>query len=198
MQTCSTSRPASLLRKRSSSVKSRRIGFTIPELIATIGIIVTLAALGAGAYRANISRFEAPRCMANLRTLHIALSAHIQDRQQWPQLPEDLAGINTPQEYDWWTEKLLPYGMLKESWVCPTLRRLVKSKEGVEAPKIHYMPSIFDEHALTPFKWPSMPWAMEVADIHGAGILRLYSDGSIRPFTAFRDQSQVPAVKVAK
>lgn len=161
-------------------------------MVAAIGIVVILAAFAIGGFRNYLPRYESARCMGNLRNLHVALSSEMQDQKQWPQLPTNVT-LNSQQEYDWWIEKLLPYGMEKKSWICPTISRMVREKRATGNASIHYLPTPFDEKPMTPFQWPDMPWATEVADMHNVGVLRLYSDGSIRPFNPF--EREVPVVK---
>ncbi len=156
-------------------------GFTLLELVAVCFIIAILASLVVGIYRSSLNRFEAPVCAANLRNLHVSLSSYMQDRGQWPQLPEGV-GQGTSAEEEFWADALLEYGMPQKSWTCPTLRRLAREKTVSSAPKIHYLPSLFDGKSFTPFRWKEIPWAMEVGDLHGNGNLMIFSDGSIRSY----------------
>ena len=151
------------------------------ELVAVCFIIAILASLLVGVYQRNINRFEAPACAANLRNLHLSLSNYLQDNGTWPQLPVGVSQ-GTDDEGAWWAGTLSDYGMLPKSWICPTLRRLSQERVISPAPKIHYVPSLFDNHQFTPNRWKEIPWAMEVGDMHGDGNLMVFGDGSIRSF----------------
>ena len=164
-------------------VRRESYGFTLLEMMAACVILATLASIFFVVLSKNLNRFEAPTCMANLRNLHLSLSTYVQDKGQWPQLPEDM-DMGTYAEHGWWMETLKDYGMEEKSWRCPTIARLTRSGRLNEAdtPKINYLPSLFDDHPSTPFRWKNMPWAMEAGNMHGSGILMIYSDGSIRNF----------------
>lgn len=128
-------------------------------------------------------KFEGVTCTGKMRNLHLSLSNYLQDRGQWPQLPEDLE-MGTYAEHDFWIDALKDYGMTPEAWKCPTIKRLTRMKVLSESniPKIHYLPSLFDEHQFTPHRWKQMPWAMEAGDMHGQGNLMLFGDGSVRTY----------------
>jgi len=157
-------------------------GLTVIELIVVMGIMAILSMMLWTGYQSTMHRFESVPCMGNLRNLHAALSARLIDQQSWPQLPEEIE-MNTLAEHDFWIEELELYGMVEKNWICPTLRRTAR-KEGrnlQEESKIHYVPTLFDEHPGTPFRWPNIPWAMEIGNNHGRGLLVLLHDGSIHP-----------------
>ena len=64
-----------------------------------------------------------------------------------------------------------------EGWGRIELIRRLAGVPGV------YVPSLFDQHEFTPHRWPNMPWAMEIGDMHGAGVLMLFGDGSVRTYS---------------
>ncbi|MEI6338895.1 MAG: prepilin-type N-terminal cleavage/methylation domain-containing protein, partial [Verrucomicrobiota bacterium] len=168
-----------------SATRKRKalLAFTLLEMMAAILIFSILAVVIWSAYRANLSHFEAVPCTANLRALQVALAARMQDTTSWPQLPEGI-DLGTYQEHDFWINELAPYGIMGKSWLCPTLKRTAREKRvSVNGPKIHYLPSLFDSAAATPYLWPKIPWVMEVGNNHGKGILMAFSDGSIRPYS---------------
>jgi len=159
--------------------------FTLLEILAVIGIIAILSGLLFTVAKISIERAEKPACMANLKNLHMALSAYLADNQKWPQVPAGVV-LDSPEEGVWWRTTLAPYGMVEKSWTCPTLRRTAREKNMEEALKEnHYVPSLFDEFPATPFRWPKMPWAMEVGNNHGSGLLIIMMDGSIQPYEEF-------------
>ena len=152
-----------------------------------LAILSTLIFVGANT---SIQRAEKPACMANLKNLHLALSVYLTDNQKWPQIPEGIE-LDSPQESMWWRTTLEPYGMTEKSWTCPTLRRTAKEKNMEQALKEnHYVPSLFDEFAATPYRWPKMPWAMEVGNNHGTGLLIVMMDGSVQPYEEFHKNAR--------
>jgi len=166
-----------------------RRAFTLIELIAAVAIVGILATVIFTATRSLTERAEKPACMANLKTLHLALTTYLADKQQWPQIPEGI-DLNSPEEGKWWRTTLAPYGMAEKSWTCPTLRRTAKEKDMEEALKEnHYVPSLFDQYPATPYRWPKMPWAMEVGNNHGSGLLVIMMDGSIQPYEEFHNNA---------
>ncbi|MDX2080331.1 MAG: type II secretion system protein [Terrimicrobiaceae bacterium] len=157
-----------------------RSGFTLVELIAVIGIIAVLVAMFFVVNRSLPARAEGPQCMANMRGIHTALAAYIQDRGQWPQEPENIEDNQHAME-DWWLAEMKPYGIGLESWQCPSVKRLVTSKRKDGRPKLHYTPSMFDAHPSTPYRWSTQPWLIEIGNMHGQGAFICFPDGSIRP-----------------
>ena len=165
-------------------------GFTLIELIAVIAILGILAGLIFTATGSLVHKAEKPACMANLKNLHLALSTYLVDNQRWPQVPSGIE-LDSTEEDAWWRTTLAPYGMTEKSWSCPTLCRTAKEKHTEEALREnHYVPSLFDEYAATPYRWPTMPWAMEVGNNHGSGLLIIMMDGSIQPYEQFHKNAQ--------
>jgi hypothetical protein len=152
-----------------------------------LAILSTLIFVGANT---AIQRAEKPACIANLKNLHLALSTYLIDNQRWPQVPEGVE-LDSPQESAWWRATLEPYGMVEKTWTCPTLRRTAKERNMEQALKEnHYVPSLFDEFAATPYRWPKMPWAMEVGNNHGTGLLIIMMDGSVQPYEEFHKNAR--------
>lgn len=162
--------------------------FTLLELMATISITSILIVIGVSYYRANLSKFEEPACISNLRGLRGAFGAWLTDHENvWPQLPEDSSvdsgSIGTALEHEFWLKMFEPYGMTQKNWTCPTFRRLVKLKQThLNNARIHYLPTLFDEVPGRANRSPGTPWLMEIADGHGRGNLLIYMDGSVRSF----------------
>jgi len=151
------------------------------EFIVAIGIVSILAALVLKVYTHSIERSDAVRCASNLRSLHTSLSAYIQDKGCWPQEPEAIWAANDNAAYeDWWMKELEPYGATEEVWQCRTIMRKVVSKSKDKRPRMHYVPTKFDEKPLTPYKWSTQPWLIEIGNMHGVGALICFPDGSVR------------------
>jgi len=156
-------------------------GFSLLELLLVMSIIGILASLLFRSADRVQARAEAAHCIANLHSLHHALSAYIQDYGQWPQEPEDINGRVFEK---WWINALLPYTDNADVWMCPTMKRRQSGLAVDERALISYTPSLFDEHEFTPMRW-NQPWLTEIGDYHGTGNLILVPDGSIRPAREF-------------
>lgn len=155
-------------------------GITFIEILAALLIISALAVLFLAVNNGLPMQAEGPRCMANMRSIQVALAAYIQDKGHWPQEPVDELGDSETAYEDWWIEEMKPYGIDPEVWMCPSIKRLVtmKSKDG--RPKIHYTPTMFDASPSTPYKWSTQPWLIEIGNMHGHGANICFPDGSIR------------------
>lgn len=122
---------------------------------------------------------EGPRCMTNMRTLQVALNNYLNDVGHWPQEPEG-AWENENVYEDWWLKELEPFGASPSTWQCPSIRRLVSSRNKDGRPKIHYTPTMFDANPATPRRWSTQPWLIEIGNMHGRGAHVCFPDGSIR------------------
>lgn len=158
-----------------------RSAFTLLELLAVVTIILILATLAVPSYKRIRQNAEKALCMANLRNLHMAFNSYTQDHQQWPQEPENLSREASEQ---WWMDSVKGYGAPAKVWLCPAFLRVHEEdpKRFHEIPKSHYVPTHFDEHQFTPFKWSTMPWVIEIGNFHGGGNLIIYPNGSIKGF----------------
>jgi prepilin-type N-terminal cleavage/methylation domain-containing protein len=161
-------------------LKTGFTGFTILEILAVISIFGILAALFLIGAERLPQRAEAPRCMANLRSLQVSLASYIQDKGHWPQIPVDQLGNSEEAFEDWWISELKPYGAIESTWMCPTIKRLVTNKSPNGRPKVHYTPTMFDKNPLTPYKWSTQPWLIEIGNMHGQGSFICFPDGSIK------------------
>jgi hypothetical protein len=157
------------------------LGFTILEIAAVVAILGILAALFFAVSDRLPMRAEAPKCMANMRSIQVGLAAYLQDKGHWPQEPVDQLGNNEDAYEDWWIDELKPYGVAEATWMCPTIKRLVTNKSAQGRPKVHYTPTMFDKHPSTPYRWSTQPWLIEIGNMHGQGALICYPDGSIKP-----------------
>jgi type II secretory pathway pseudopilin PulG len=155
-------------------------GFTFVEILASVCIIGILSASIFYVLGRLPMQAEAPRCMANMRSLQVSLAAYLQDKGHWPQEPVDQLGKNEDAYEDWWIAELKPYGAEEATWMCPTIKRLVTNKSKDGRPKVHYTPTMFDKHPATPYRWSTQPWLIEIGNMHGQGALICYPDGSIK------------------
>lgn len=143
----------------------------------TFFIVAIVVALVVAGYSKFIAKSESVNCSSNLRNLHVAFSAYIQDEGHWPQ-----EAVSDKPEWveDWWLYTMKPYGADERTWQCPTIRRKIMAKNKNGRPKLHYSPTLFDARPGTAFKWKSQPWFIEGGDMHGQGPLLCFSDGSIK------------------
>lgn len=157
-------------------------GFTLIELltaIAIVGLLATLAVPMIEPMRARAGRLV---CMANLRSLHVSMSAYLSDHKSWPQSDPEANDV----EFDnFWLASMEPYGVTEKGWLCPTIARMtqhdrLKKSEMEQASRLHYLPTDFDAKPITPHKFPTHPWFMETGGPHGRGNLIIRGDGSLR------------------
>ncbi len=160
--------------------------FTLVEVVIVAGLIAVLATIASFSYPPLIAKAENAQCLTNMKALHTALNAYMQDKGQWPQEPADLweNGKNEALE-DWWIAALEPYGAPVETWRCPTIFRALQKNDPHQRPKTHYMPSKFGPEQMAPFRWATQPWLIEIGNMHGRGGNICFPDGSIRQMDDF-------------
>lgn len=148
-------------------------------VVAVLGILVTLTFPLIEPMRARAERVV---CMGNLRSLHVSMSAYLNDHKRWPQCPPDASDL----EYDnFWIAAMKPYGVTEKGWLCPSIARKMKfqrleQREKEQVSRVHYMPSDFDEKPITPHEFPTQPWFMEIGGPHGNGNLLIQGGGNLR------------------
>jgi prepilin-type N-terminal cleavage/methylation domain-containing protein len=167
---------------------SRRAGFTLVELIvviAIIGILATLTAPEIGTLRDKAIKVV---CVGHLRSLHCSLGAYLNDNEQWPQCPEELSDSDDEQ---FWIDSLKDYGGTESVWKCPSLtRRLERDKTTRDEHKIDYTPTPFDDNPLTPRKYASGWWLVEISAAHGGSNLLIRADGAVQTVSDAIKESQ--------
>lgn len=151
--------------------------FTILEVCVVAGIIAFLAAVFLAGAPGFFARAESVQCLANMRSIHVALNSYLQDKGSWPQEPIDPTGTRGIDE-EWWINELTPYEVSSNTWLCPTIKRATVGQ--TNSPKMHYSPSMFDSNPRSPFKFSQQPWLIEIAGMHGRGANICFPDGSIR------------------
>lgn len=165
--------------------------FTIIEILVTVGILAVLVAIAFKFSSFWFARAEGVHCAQNLRSLQVSLAAYVQDVGHWPQEPQELfEGEDQDASEDWWLKELENYGATQAVWQCPTIKRLVSSKNAAGRPKLHYTPTPFDERSFTPFRWATQPWLVEIGNMHGRGALICFPDGSIKAMDDIIEKKQ--------
>lgn len=153
--------------------------FTLVEVVAVVLIVAVLIVLLLPVFGKIRSRADVVKCTANLRTLYGAAALHVQDKGAWPQIPPEADFASYSRK---WMQALAPYGPKQESWICPTIQRLLGAPDLTLAgnERIDYVPTSFDENQNRPYEFPNQPWFGEVGDVHGNGNLLILTNGSVR------------------
>jgi prepilin-type N-terminal cleavage/methylation domain-containing protein len=166
---------------------SRAPGFTLIEMLAVLGVLAILATLIFAGYPRFLASAQKARCMSNLRGLHHSFASYLTDSGRWPQVPDFDNSQNEAYE-TWWIDTMLPHGVTRETWICPTIRQAQASLPPRDRSLMHYTPTQFDPNPMTPRRWSTMPWFVEIANAHGHGALIIFADGSIEAGDRFFPQ----------
>ncbi len=155
-------------------------GFSLIELLTIIAIIMVLGTLIIPNWSTFMARIEQARCMSNMRSIQAGIAAYLNDHKMvWPQGP----GAESGQEWaDFWLNTTKPYDVSERTWQCPTiLRQIGLGKNPIPGTgSIHYVPTMFSTVANIAYRWPTQPWLIERANVHGNGSLICFTDGSIK------------------
>ena len=112
--------------------------------------------------------------------MYVGANSYIQQYQQWPQIP---LNPNQNQQFEEaWIEALLPTGVPRSTWICPSVQRLL-GNPNYNSPQLYradYIGFPFDSKPMTPFRWSNMPWFAEKASVHGNGNLLIFRNGSVQ------------------
>jgi type II secretory pathway pseudopilin PulG len=154
------------------------------EIIVVLLIVLILAAFLLPNYPKIIGAVQKAVCVSNMRSIHVGLSSYLQDhRDVWPQGPapeEERAWEN------FWVTTLEQQGVAPRTWRCPAISARISSgpatPDGGRPPEIamHYAPTMFDATRGIARRWTTQPWLIERADVHGAGPLICFPDGSVK------------------
>lgn len=155
--------------------------FTLMELLTVIVIIGILAAMAVGIMADVQFRADRSNCTANLKTLYTGVAIYVQQQGQWPQIDPHLISGDDKQYAQLWINALSTSGVAKPNWICPSVQRLLQNPDytKTENIRIDYIPTPFDEKAMTPFLWPKQPWFVERGSVHGGGNLMIQASGQI-------------------
>lgn len=156
------------------------LGFTIVELVISISLVGLLAVLLFPALEKMRTRAERIVCIGNLQSIYTALNLNLDEKRQWPQVPD---GLEDPELLgEFWGKTLEPYGIGPKVWSCPSLTRFYQDDPASFQvyQRIHYTPAEFDENPARPRQLMEQPWVMEIGSVHGGGNLYISADGQLR------------------
>jgi type II secretory pathway pseudopilin PulG len=153
-------------------------------MVVVAVVIAILAALLLPVYFGIRARAQRVQCISNLRNLYVAAESYVQQNGTWPQIDEDDEDDSDTADQDEataWIAALAPFGPTQKTWICPRIQELLHNPDlsQPENVRIDYTATSFDDKPTTPHEWPTQPWFIESADVHGHGNLIVFTDGSI-------------------
>ena len=166
---------------------------TLLELAVVIVIIAILASMLLPAYSGYLSRMEAAKCIANLRSLYVAASGHLLAHSSWPQVPSKMLTEEPVNYAKSWVKALAPFGATHPTWICPTIQHKIgvsmEALEEDENYRIDYIGTPYDDKPGSPHRTPRYPWFLEKAGLHGRGNLMILEDGTTTSLGDLIDQN---------
>ncbi len=168
-----------VIRLPSERVRRPRAALTVLELMTVLVIISILMVMAAPSFSYFQARAQKTKCIANLKSLHVAMNSYVQDNHHWPQIATAKTGDTTAAKG--WIDTLKPYGLSQLNWICPTIQRVLRSPDFSDPTntRVDYFATPFNAKANAPFQQPKQPWFIEAADVHGNGQEILFPDGHI-------------------
>jgi type II secretory pathway pseudopilin PulG len=165
-----------------SANRGRSQAFTILEVLAAAILVAILAVVFFPNARDFLLRAGEAGCIANMRSITVALHSYLHDHQNvWPQGPS----LNDEAAWEaFWLQPLKPYGITDKTWQCPSFNSDLAAK-GVpleERPKVHYVPTMFTAEPGIATRWATQPWLIERASVHKNGPHICFPDGSVKSF----------------
>lgn len=150
------------------------------EVLASIVIVLILAALLIPSFQGIRDRAGEAACIANMRSIAVGLRGYMQDNENvWPQGPS----VNEERPWEeFWLKVLQPYQIGPDTWQCPTLTSALASVPKENRPRLHYVPTMFGPKANDANRFSTHPWLMERSSVHGQGPLICFPDGSVKSF----------------
>lgn len=171
----------SMLRMRSERA------FTLMELMTVIVIIGILAVMVFSSVAAIRGKAERGKCVNNLQGLYAAGVSYVTDHESWPQIP--VANLEDPSFAKAWIEAFKPYHLSSVNWWCATVQKTIGNPaDDPENPRIDYIPTSFDARQSSPWLYPTHPWFIERADVHGDGNLIIFANGQIHSLGEYRQR----------
>ena len=153
-------------------------GFTLLEILIALTVIAILMSVSVPSYEAYRQRANKAVCISHMRNLHSALDSYIMDNNHWPQIPEGIFVASDESVFwEWWIRTLEPYGGIDTFWLCPADKI---RKESPDEYNGSYLPTKFDAHQFTPYRWGGQPWLIERGNLHKKGAHIMFPDGSVR------------------
>ncbi len=158
------------------------------ELATVVTVIFILIVLSVPGYQQVRSHMDRINCSNNLHQLYQGASGYLMMYKHWPQVDPALFSAPNNAYSEAWIEAYLPFGVPRESWICPTIQRALGSPDFTQRAnyRADYMAMPFDSKFLTPSKWPSAPWFAERANAHGTGNLVILANGSVTDLQSLR------------
>ncbi|MFM8887999.1 MAG: type II secretion system protein [Chthoniobacterales bacterium] len=157
-------------------LQKTKSAFTLLEIIAVMAVLSVLTYLAIPNFKGIMLRAQAVRCQGNMRSITVGLHNYLPDNENiWPQGPSPDAG---PAWEDFWLSVLQPYGITPATWRCPSIAMGADE----DAPKVHYMPTMFPPVKGIANRWSTHPWLIERGSGHGQGALICFPDGSVKSF----------------
>jgi prepilin-type N-terminal cleavage/methylation domain-containing protein len=156
-------------------------GFTLLEIASVIVVILILITLLVPTFEQVRMRTDKAACMNNLRQLYVAATSYMEEYKRWPQVNPSLLQEGGRQYEDAWIEAFLPFGINRNSWICPTTERDLGGPDYTQPNnyRADYIAMPFDGKQITPYRWPFDPWFVERGNVHGNGNLMIQANGAV-------------------
>ena len=156
-------------------------GYTILELIVVVALVLTLLGVVVPLTSTYMDRAKKAKCLSHMRTIHSGIMGYVQEVGHWPQMDVEKWDHTEEEFFKFWVTVTEDHGLNRETWLCPSDRALERKMQKEADPDKYfgsYIPTRFDEHPATPFRW-NQPWVIERGGFHGKGPHVLMPDGSI-------------------
>jgi len=103
----------------------------------------------------------------------------VNDYQSWPQV--STANVSGTPYAQAWIAALAPYKISTTNWVCPSVQRLLNNPDLTQPQnvRVDYFATPFDSNPASPMRYPSQPWFIESANVHGDGNLMILTNGLV-------------------
>jgi type II secretory pathway pseudopilin PulG len=166
---------------RASLSRRNLRGFTLLEIMTSLVVIMILLTLLIPAYEQVRMRLDKVACTNNLRQLYVAANSYVQDNGHWPQVNPALLQSANNAYYEAWVQDLMPFGVSRINWICPTIQRDLGGPDynQKENYRTDYVAMPFDNKHMTPYRWSYAPWFIERGNVHGNGNLVIQANGAV-------------------